>query len=108
MRLYDLGRARGGRLSDVRSDDVQKVREGVQKTLLYQRKVRELHPRGEAGRVEEKARRGRRGGSCGGTAKSAAAKKPAAKKTVAAPKSGAKKATTAKKPAAKKAASKKA
>ena len=41
-------------------------------------------------------------------AKSAAAKKPAAKKTVAAPKSGAKKATTAKKPAAKKAASKKA
>ena len=35
MRIYDLGRSSGGRMSRVRAYDVQEVRPRVQKALLY-------------------------------------------------------------------------
>ena len=61
VRLHDLGRAGEGQLPRVRLDHVQEVGPGLQKALLHQPRLRQLHPRGQAGRLQEEDRRGQGG-----------------------------------------------
>ena len=49
MRLYDVGRAHGAGLPELRADDVQKVRPRPDEAVLHQRKVPGLLPEDKRG-----------------------------------------------------------